>query len=38
MQISTRNSYRSFSRYVNLEQSKVDEKLTDFFGYLKVVK
>ncbi|MBL7921138.1 MAG: phage integrase SAM-like domain-containing protein [Bacteroidia bacterium] len=38
MQMSTHNSYRSFSRYVNLEQSKVDEKLQDVFGYLKVVR
>ena len=38
MQMSTHNNYKSFSRYVNIEQSKVDEKLDNVFGsYLKVV-
>ncbi len=37
MQMSTHNSYKSFSRYINLEKSKVAEKLVNVFGYLKVV-
>lgn len=37
MQMSTHSGYRSFSRYVNIEQSKVDEKLTDVFSQLRIV-
>lgn len=37
MQMSTHNDYRSFSRYANIEQSKVDEKLPKVFAHLKAV-
>ena len=37
MQMSTHNNYKSFARYISIEQSKVDEKLENVFGYLKVV-
>lgn len=37
MQMSTHNDYRSFSRYVNIEQSKIDEKLPSIFSFLKAV-
>ncbi len=36
MQMSTHNDYKSFSRYVNLEASKVDEKLVNVFSKLRV--
>ncbi|HEY0031269.1 MAG TPA: phage integrase SAM-like domain-containing protein [Bacteroidia bacterium] len=36
MQMSTHSDYRSFSRYVNLEQSKVDEKLVNVFSNMKI--
>ncbi len=37
MKMSTHSNYKSFLRYVSIEQSKVDEKLESVFGYLKVV-
>ena len=36
MQMSTHDSYKSFARYINIEQSKVDEKLENVFGHLKI--